>query len=209
MDEWENTIESCYPPLPGEGVGNGRRSALAAELAARRRERMTLEALEDLVLYLQTIREERKAIIAVTEGWRLYRENDRVTGLRRGEEVPGVPPIGVGPGGKLTTEEWNKTVGASKYECDSERMQLANIDNERFFRDLLGKANRANASFYPVDPRGLPASDAPIGPDQPPPIHIDLANLKHQIEVLRTLASTDAMKRTDASVCRSSPPRSR
>ena len=190
MDDWETNVEVCYPPRPGEG----RQSALAREMIARRRERMTLEALEDLVVYLQTIREERKAIITVTEGWRLYRQNNRIAQLRENEEVPGLPPIGVGPGGKLTTKEWNDPVGASKYECDSERQRLAFIDNDRFFRDLLGKANRANASFYPVDPRGLPASDAPLGPDAPPLIHIDHANLTHQITILRTLAeNTDGL----------------
>ena len=54
---------------PGE---TGLDSALAKELIARKRERATLEALEDLVRYLRTVREERKAILTVTEGWLLY-----------------------------------------------------------------------------------------------------------------------------------------
>ena len=49
-------------------------------------------------------------------------------------------------------------------------------------------ANHANASFYPIDPRGLPAFDNPIGPDAPPPITVDHAMLKARIEVMRTLA---------------------
>ena len=53
----------------------GQSSPLARELIARKRERATLEALEDLVRYLRTIREERKAILTVTEGWLLYGEN--------------------------------------------------------------------------------------------------------------------------------------
>ena len=28
-------------------------------------------------------------------------------------------------------------------------------DNDRLFKDLFGEANRANVSFYPIDPRGL------------------------------------------------------
>ena len=44
-------------------------------LIARKRERATLEALQDLVRYLQAIREERKAIITVSEGWLLYRDD--------------------------------------------------------------------------------------------------------------------------------------
>jgi hypothetical protein len=36
-------------------------------------------------------------------------------------------------------------------------MRLAQMDNLRFFRDLLDDANRANTSFYPLDPGGLGA----------------------------------------------------
>ena len=43
------------------------------------------------------------------------------------------------------------------------------IDNASYFRDLFGEANRANVSFYPVDPRGLPAVDTDIGPTPPLP----------------------------------------
>ena len=42
---------------------------------ARSRERKTLESLQDAVKYLASVREERKAIIAATEGWVLYRED--------------------------------------------------------------------------------------------------------------------------------------
>jgi hypothetical protein len=68
------------------------------------------------------------------------------------------------------------------------------MDNDRYFKDILEDANRANASFYPIDPRGLPTFDNPIGPDAPPPIHIDQAMLKQRIETLRVLAAnTDGL----------------
>ena len=38
------------------------------------------------------------------------------------------------------------------------------MDNDRYFRDLLDVANKANSSFYPIDPRGLPVFDDNIGP---------------------------------------------
>ena len=38
----------------------------------------------------------------------------------------------------------------------------------QYFRDMMGEANRANATFYTVDPRGLPVFDTPIGPEPPP-----------------------------------------
>ena len=190
------------PAIQNRWRDTGQSSPLAKELIARKRERATLEALEDLVRYLRTIREERKAILTVTEGWLLYGENpsllrlrtDPVTGMQ--EAIPGVDPVGVGLNGKLTTrQERNMSEGAlTQNECDTDRMRLASMDNKRFFLDLMEDANYANASFYPIDPRGLPAFDNPIGPDAPPPITVDHAMLKARIEVMRTLAgNTDGI----------------
>jgi VWFA-related protein len=192
-DEREEAYSSCYPPLTTEPGG----SALARELIGRKRERATLEALQDLVRYLRTIREERKAILTVTEGWLLYGQNQSLMNLRKDpmtgsqEQIPGVDPITVGPNGKLTTHDpRNRSVGAlSKTECDADRMQLAMMDNQKFFRDLMDEANAGNSSFYPVDPRGLAVFDNPLGPEAPPPINVDMAMLKQRVEVLRTLAS--------------------
>jgi hypothetical protein len=41
-------------------------------------------------------------------------------------------------------------------------MQLAFTDNTRRLRDLMGEANRANVTFYPVYPRGLQVADTPL-----------------------------------------------
>ena len=197
-DDREWAYKSCYPPASNERD----ESALAKEMIARKRERATLEALEDLVRYLRSIREERKAILTVTEGWLLFGENQSLMKLRTDpltgaqEPVPGVDPVGVGPNGKLTTKDPRNIAEGTltKSECDSDRMRLAMMDNKRFFLDLMDEANSANASFYPVDPRGLPAFDNPIGPDPPPPPTVDAAMLRQRIEVMRTLAgNTDGI----------------
>ena len=60
-----DSIQACYPSF----------SDVPEKMIARSRERNTLESLQDAVKYLASIREERKAIIAVTEGWVLYRED--------------------------------------------------------------------------------------------------------------------------------------
>ena len=36
------------------------------------------------------------------------------------------------------------------------------MDNNQFFLDIMNDANAANASFYPIDPRGLAVFDSPI-----------------------------------------------
>jgi VWFA-related protein len=196
-DKREQNYLDCFPPLEEEITR--RESVLASEMIARKRERATLEALEDLVRYLRTIREERKAILTVTEGWLLYRENPAMMKLREGknykEAVPGVEPIRVGPGGTLGHKDRSDHPEAMTLtECNADRMKLATMNNERYFREIMDEANFANASFYPIDPRGLAAFDNPIGPDPPPPITVDAAMLRNRIEAMQTLASnTDGM----------------
>ena len=199
-DNREFAYKACYPPLPNAEDTGDTTSALAKKMIARKRERATFEALQDLVLYLQAIREERKAIITVTEGWVRFRPDQDMMRLRTAgkyqEPIPGPETIGVDRRGKLTTTENRETDpdSLSKTQCDTDRMRLAMMDNEEFFRLIVEDANRANASFYPIDPRGLPAFDSPIGPDAPPPVTIDHAILRDRHESLRDLsAATDGL----------------
>jgi VWFA-related protein len=191
LDEREQAYHACYPPLPHE---RGHHSELTRALIARKRERATFEALQDLVRWLHGVREERKAIITVTEGWVRYRPAPELMQLRQGpgykEPIPGPEVIGVGPTGKLTTSPTRELDPdlLSKRECDTDRMRLANMDNEQFFRQIVDDANRGNASFYPVDPRGLPVFDSPIGPDAPPPPSVDQAILRERLESMHDLA---------------------
>jgi VWFA-related protein len=192
-DEQEQSYNNCYPPRAGEGT----ESPVAAEMIARKRERATLEALQDLVRYMRTIRDERKAILTITEGWTLYTENPKLMDLRsidsqgNKEPIPGKPPIYVGPTGKLTTEDpRNNPFGlASKTACDSDRMRLATIDDRQFFKDMMDDANAGNSSFYPLNPRGLEVFDDPLLPSgQQKPLAADMGALRFRNDVLRTLA---------------------
>jgi hypothetical protein len=88
-DEREDAYEACY----GKDA--------AAPLIARKRERETLEALQDVVRYLGGVREERKAILTVTTGWDLFTPQPAL--LNGGGRVPTVDPAGVGRDGQLTT----------------------------------------------------------------------------------------------------------
>ncbi|HJR58444.1 MAG TPA: VWA domain-containing protein, partial [Vicinamibacterales bacterium] len=191
QDEKEQLYEACYPWPETQDV--------VAEMTARRRERTTLESLHDLVAWLRTEREERKAILTVSEGWALFRRNSDLTRPRilqdgRREPVPGPEPIGTGPDGRIRIAPGNERYTGTKTECDRDRQFLSQIDNDRFFRDIIDEANRSNASFYTVDPRGLPVFDSPIGPAPPPPPHIDQQNLERRIDTLRVLAdNTDGL----------------
>ncbi|HSC27270.1 MAG TPA: VWA domain-containing protein, partial [Vicinamibacterales bacterium] len=156
LSEREHMYAVCYPSRTSADL-----SALAKQMISKSRERMTLEALQDLVVYLHAIKEERKAIVAVSQGWRLYGETPEMMNIRDADPIPGREPITVDPTGTLTLGDKRNT-NVSRTECDADRMRLATMDNERFFRDVLADANRSNASFYPIDPRGLSVSPAGV-----------------------------------------------
>ncbi len=198
LDARERLYDECFPPAT---AGDGPLSALARALINRRRERIVLDSLHDLVRHMAAIREGRTAVITVSDGWVLYRPDESLTKLRTDDQgrqvdnIPGMPPpVGVGPGGTLTTRINNGTYISDRTECDKDQMELAMTDDERYFRDIFGEANRANVSFYPIDPRGLAAADTPIGPEPPLPPAADHAQLVQRAETLRTLAvNTDGL----------------
>jgi len=192
----------CYPNVREDGPEARCRdqNGIAAEMIDRRHEKLALDALQDLVRYLRAVREERKAILAITNGWLLFRPNLNLARKLECHGVPTGPPVGIDPrSGRLTTREQPLAPPAS--QCDADRMKLGNLDNDAQFRDILGEANRANASFYPVDPRGLAVFDTPLVrndvPGPPPsmvPPSVDRAMLAGRINSLRTLAeATDGL----------------
>jgi VWFA-related protein len=190
LEDQERLYDSCYPPVSGQ------MSPTAAEMIARRRERATLDSLTELVHYLRDLREERKAIVTVTEGWLLFRPNSSLTNLTKSERIPGVDPISVGPDGRITTKANRTGTPYSKTECDGDRMNLASMDDAQYFRDLTDEANRGNATFYTVDPRGLPAFDTPMSANGMGELSIlsDRASLTTRLDSLRTLAgATDGI----------------
>ncbi len=170
-DPVEERYIACYPPGTFE---RARVSAIAREMIARRRERLTFDALEDLVVHLGGLREERKAVLAVSEGWLIYRMSTQL--------------------GRLTDAQQRGALNTESTRCDGERAALAQEDHSTDFRNLLDDANRANVTFYPVDPRGLAVFDTSIGSDDYVSISDDAARLGSRLDSLRTMASaTDGL----------------
>jgi VWFA-related protein len=177
---------------------------VAEEMIERRREKLVLDALQDVVRSLRGAREERKAILTISNGWRLFRPNESLQRVLPGQRPPdGLPPVGIDPRtGRITTDDKTSAPGtADRALCDRDRMAIARVDNAEQLRDIGEEANRANATFYPLDPRGLAAFDEPImklgtgGPPPPPtPPSVDRARLAARLESLRALAAdTDGM----------------
>ena len=174
---------------------------VAQEMILRRRERQTLEALDRLVQRLRGLREERKAVITISNGWRLFTPNPSLARIVNGQ-VPSGRPVTIDPrNGRLTTNGSPDTAGAGV--CDAERQALSALDEPPLFRQILDDANRANVSFYPVDPRGLVTFDedivpaAGVGPlklNPMVPIDQDLRRLNERHDSLRLMAdSTDGI----------------
>src|SRR5262245_3034607 len=147
LDATERMYEKCYPSGPNGNILN--------EMIMRRREKLTLDALNDLAVYLGAVREERKTVLVVTLGWTLYGPNQNLANRDRREGAPPIAPIdrltgGGGRGDSSSTE-------TEQLLCETDRLALANLDDRERIRDITGDANRANVSFYPISPLRNPA----------------------------------------------------
>jgi VWFA-related protein len=181
-DPREREIEMCYsdaPRSPTEGI--------AEEIIHRRRERKTLDAIEELIVHLEGLREERKFVVMLSEGWLLPRRNDRLAVMVNGN-IPRAAAIGVGPAGKLVSEDPRNPHNFES--CERERQRLAADDLQMDFQSLLQRANRANVSFYAIDPRGLVAFDQDLSSRRALSPVADHARLGQRQTALRTLAET-------------------
>ena len=187
-DPKDDLYDTCYPPQPERGQFD---NPIAAAMKARRREKLTLDALEDLAGHLNGIREERKAVLVVTEGWLLFTPDRRLMDAQ-GDQPP---PLAVPPGDRFGRRPSDNTsTGQSqagmRVECDADRIALASIDDQARLLRIGEDANRGNVSFYTVYARGMVAFDAPIGPAKPPPQRQDSANLAVRQTSLKVLAET-------------------
>jgi VWFA-related protein len=170
------------------------------KMIARHREKTTLDALERLVFYLRTAREERKAVITITDGWRLFGlDRDLMDAGGRSGAAP--PTIGIDPGGRLRSGDSVVAGTVPQDVCNRDRVMLAMVDHPNRFRQILDEANAANTAFYPLDPRGLAVFDndpVPISKSEgltPMPTNIggglqaDSAVLHARLESLYSLAA--------------------
>ena len=66
---------------------------IAEEMIERRREKLVLDAMQDVVRSLRGAREERKAVLAISNGWRLFRPDDRLQRVQaKRADQPRLPP---------------------------------------------------------------------------------------------------------------------
>jgi VWFA-related protein len=151
-DDIERNLSNCFP-----------RDVVAwMKVRSRLREQKSIQALHGLVAYLDGLRESRKAVIAVTSGWRLFNENDaRMTDADNRDRIGGLDPIGVNTGGVLGPDDRRRVGGVTQGVCDAARTEASKADSRQMFLGLIGEANRSSTSFYTVDARGLRSEGRP------------------------------------------------
>lgn len=224
-DPEEATIETCFPDPAPEKYCTGPRGerivqppdayrGVAVQLIERRSEERTLSALDDLVSELGALREERKAVIVVSQGWRLLEPKPALTKLQECDQPPMPGKPGVSSDGRLVSDVGTGRADpsmASSTQCHAMANQYAHVDNASRFRQLVERANRFNVSFYPFDTRGLAAFDRSIGArddrirgdpgerseqgrGERGPLGRDVDRLANRVSSLRTLAeATDGI----------------
>lgn len=172
-DPEELAIESCFPDPAPERYCMGLRGervvqppnayrGIAAQLIERRSEQRALTALDELVSELGRLREERKAVIVVSQGWRLLEAKPDLVRLQECDQPPGPATPGVSPGGRLVGDVGTSQSGtglSNRPTCYAQALQYAQVDDVMLMRQLVERANRFNVSFYPFDTRGLAAFD--------------------------------------------------
>ena len=199
-DRDEEDYAFCYPAVPPAPGADPPDKGIAQEMILRHREQQTFDALEDLVVSVRTLREERKAVLAITDGWLIYRPNQNLTRPLQNAQPPGNPPLGIDPRtGRLSSSgDPNTSSDAARRKCELDRQSLANIDDESRLRTIMDEANRSNTAFYPVDPRGLvvfdegivPSAGVGIGPSANPTLtpQQESTRLRAREQTLRRLA---------------------
>lgn len=156
---------------------------VAKELIRRRHLDKVLSDLEELSVRLGGIREERKDVILFSNGWSGLPPADLSLFARRGLGSGAVPPVGVGPDGRLRTGDPNP--GALNMTwCSSELVRLAGIDFSIRYRQMIATARQANVTIHTITPAGLEAPKDGTS--------AELDAIRGRTESLQTLAENTA-----------------
>ncbi len=214
LDPEEERWGICYPPDDMFNCYPG----VLLDMVRRRREDLVLQSLRRLVQRLGDLREERKAVLLVSEGWARYRPDTQLARPLPRVPTEGCPPdipkgkdIYIGTYGKLQAGTDPRTYMTVDWQqCEASRATLAHVDNDATYRMLLDEANGANTSFYPIDPRGLAVFATPMDykdlPQTPTRLATqpadkdmvaDATDMRERLETLRNLATATDGKMTE------------
>jgi VWFA-related protein len=151
VDPVERLYEECYGP-----------SSIAGPMIRRRREKLALDALENLVVHLGAIREERKTVLVVSQGWEMFEESRALSEQSPSRGAPPPPDDRLRRGGTRDGAS-STTSGTSYIQCEADRMALAVMNHRDRMQEITGRANRSNVSFYPFAPLRIDSSLKKLG----------------------------------------------
>jgi VWFA-related protein len=142
------------------------------EIVERIRNQVSLSALRSLVVHMGSLKEGRKALILVSEGY----SNLPPPQMRNADAT--MPGLG-NPNAR------NPSAGDN--DLNEDRAQwAASVDMESDLREVYDNANRNNVAIYAVDPRGLPGFEFDINENVG--LRTDSKYLSSTMDTLRTLA---------------------
>jgi VWFA-related protein len=157
--EPKNQFEENYAHYPTETV-------------ERIRNQVSLSALKSLIVHMGSLKEGRKALILVSEGY----SNLPPPQMRNADAT--MPGFG-NPNAR------NPQAGEN--DRNEDRAQwLAGMDMDSDLRDVYDMANKNNVSIYAVDPRGLPGFEFDI--NEGVGLKTDSSYLRSTMDTLRVLA---------------------
>lgn len=154
-----NDIEERYANYPAETV-------------EQIRNQVSLSALKGLVTYLGTLREGRKAVLLVSEGY-----TDYLPPQMR-------DPIASAPG-LLNPSRGDPEAGEGNPREEAQQF-FSGLNVQEDLQNVYREANRDNASIYALDPRGLAPFE--YGIDQGVGARMDSRMLSQMQDTLRVLA---------------------
>jgi VWFA-related protein len=119
-----------------------------AEVVERIRRQVSLSALEGLAVKLGALREGRKAIVMISEGF------TSVLPPQMRDPIATMPGFG-------NPNRGNPNAGVGNLNEDRADF-LAQVDIQQEMREVFNAANRSNTAIYAVDPRGLATGEFDI-----------------------------------------------
>jgi VWFA-related protein len=151
---------------------------LPVETQEQIRVRVALSAIQGLIVHMGTLKEGRKSLIVVSEGF-----SNRLPGAVQAQNpTTGGGGVPLGPGGNGIIDPIG-AAGLSGAQADF----AATIDMEQLLRDVYDEANKNNVAIYTVDPRGLAVSEFDVSDGNVDP-GTDRVYLNQTMDTLRTLA---------------------
>jgi VWFA-related protein len=143
-----------------------------AEVVEQVRNQVSLSAIRSLIVHMGSLKEGRKALILVSEGY------TNILPPQMRDPIASLPGYG-------NPDKYNPMAGVGDMNEDRARF-LNTVDINNDLREIYSYANRYNVAIYAVDPRGLAANEFDI--NEGVNIQTDSQYLNASLDTLRVLA---------------------